>query len=283
MTSRTMNPRIFAIRSRVGQRKSTATTCICVHPPPVTKRIESFIAAMPTLFYIRKIFRLSIELKKHLAWNRNIRIRLLWNAFPCPFSSIHLIAWSFIRRAHHFLAATAFTLYLPLTSPPHSRPNPSCNTAANFLTDRACFQPELSSPRYNLSPQWNNILPRQQLPVIFFAFISRKNAPNHGKRSNQVIFYTWVNIFLKYSKNAYFIKITGTPECFVVCGYKTRNLTVFCAFEFTCAWQSRLLFTKTHLLYFFLFGVFFIFICRLLFYDCFWAIKKTGSFRSFFG
>ena len=33
MTSRIMNLRIFAILSRVGQRKSTATTCICVPSP----------------------------------------------------------------------------------------------------------------------------------------------------------------------------------------------------------------------------------------------------------
>lgn len=160
---------------------------------------------MPALFYIRKIFRLSVEPKKFLAWNRNIRIRLLWNAFPCAFPSIHLIAWSFIRRAHHFLAATAFTLYLPLTSPPHSWPYPACNAAANFLTDRACFQQEPSTPRYDLSPHWNNIVPRQQLPVIFFAFISQKNASNHGKRSNHDVFS------IKHSKDAYFIRITGTP------------------------------------------------------------------------
>ena len=248
----------------------------------IAKHIGSFIAAMPALFYIRKIFRLSVELKKFLAWKRNIRIRLLWNAFPCVFPCMHLIAWSFIHRAHHFLAATAFTIYLPLTSPPHSWPYPACNAAANFLTDQHVFNRSL--PRLDMTFLRIEIISFQDnIYPLFSSCLFRGKTPQITVKDQiRSSLYMNKHISQNIQKTLIFIRIIGAPECLVVCGYKARNLTIFCAFEFTCAWQSRLLFTKMHLLYFFPFRRLLYFYLSFTLLRLFLGNKKDRKFPVFF-
>lgn len=212
MTAGRMSTPILVIRSRIGQRKSTATTCICIpshrsqSPSDTSLQLcrPSFISATFSVYLSRSKNSLMETEYMRSPFIEYLRLRV---SFHAPHSVIfHSQPPSFsIRDVVCFIFASYFAPSL-LTVSLLQYSMACIRWSTNFLTDRAWFSQESSLLQYDLSPHGNNIIPRQQLPVIFFALISRKNTSNHGKRSNQVIFYMYARIFPKIFKKRLFYR-----------------------------------------------------------------------------
>lgn len=75
MTVGTMSTRILAIRSRVGQRKSTATTCICVHSHPSSSPSD-------TSFQLYRRSFISVKLSVYLSRSKNSLMETVYMRSP---------------------------------------------------------------------------------------------------------------------------------------------------------------------------------------------------------
>ena len=159
MMPKAMNTRIVAIRSRAGQRKSTATTCICVHSP------RSPIVSNPSL---RLCWRSSISVKSFVDLSSsksfshgNRTYAFVFYGMPSP---VRFLACASLRDLSFTVPIIFYPrrrlLYICRLLPPSLLAVSRLPYRGEFSNGCACFQQDPSPPRYDLSPHWNNIVPR---------------------------------------------------------------------------------------------------------------------------
>lgn len=233
MTVGTMSTRILAIRSRIGQRKSTATTCICVH----SHRSSS---PSDTSFQLYRRSFISVKLFVYLSSSKSSSHGTGTYAFvfygtPSPARFLSCASWRDLSFTSAFIFyLPAFALYLPLI--PTSLLHLSHSQYGGDFFWRIAHGFHKSLPRLDMTFLRMEIISLQDNNYpSFSSHLFRKKTPQiTTKYKIRSSFISKQTHFFRYSKNAYFIKIISIPMCLAVRRYKTRNLTVFCAFEFTC-------------------------------------------------